>query len=714
MCSRCFVYALLAALLGGPAQHAAAQSAVSLPGCEASPEVQQVLHSKLSTPEFEALSFDERNALTQQVAAALVERYPRQLEPWRRLIAVAWGEDDWHPGPLAALQEELLQKAKEHPDDPLMLYLAATVLRDKDTPKSVELDNRAIALAPDFVWPYADLTEIYSGGKTLDRAKEQETLEKFWHLCPTSTDAFMRWELAKNLELQAEVAAAERAYLATATDPLVLKQYTFLWDLEFRITPPADYPALRKKIAADMTRLDTANPKPDAAWAAFLISGYRQSGASPGVIATKEDELLKNYPHSDQALEIIETRWRDDHPQPANQADAVAWRKWEADNLTATAQWLHDFPGAYHDLVQSAFFAAISDGSITESDGLAAMNAYVKDTLEHWGPAPYMYGYAAEFLLDHNWQAAQALDLLERERELDTREDAVANANDNLSQKDIADTAKNNWYRDSRLDGDLLLAAIRVDKPGAAAPIKAQVEGPVPSETEHLSAYWQNRARLAVLEGRRMDALAYYRLALQTRLEQPQISQGKLEDKLGDEAYALWKQLGGSETAWASWRPNSSQQTANAAAARWEKPTEPLPAFSLSDLSGKTWTLADLRGKVVVINLWATWCGPCDAELPQLQKLYDQIKGLPDIQVLTFNLDEDPGIVGPFLKKKGYTFPVLPAYSYVMKLLNGFSIPQTWLLNGKGTWLWTQVGYGGDNAWQKDMLAKAESLESGD
>ncbi|MGB6130881.1 MAG: TlpA disulfide reductase family protein [Acidobacteriaceae bacterium] len=714
MWSKCFVYALLAAFLGGTAQHAAAQSSVSLPGCEASPEVQQALHNKLSTPEFGALSFDGRNALTQQVAAALAARYPRQLEPWRRLIAVAENEDDSHPEQLAGLQEKFLQEAKEHPDDPLMLYLAATVLRGKDTPKSVELDDRAIALAPEFAWPYAGLTWIYSGGKTVDKAKEQETLEKFWHLCPTSTDAFMRWELSKNLGLQAEVAAAERAYLAAATDPAVLKEYTFLWGLEFRITPPADYPALRKKIAADLARLETANPKPDAAWAAFLISGYKQSGAPQKVIAGKEDALLTDYPHSDQALEILEARWQDDHPQPANQADADAWKKWEAANLAATNQWLHDFPDAYHDLVQSAFFAAKADDAISQSDGLAAMNAYVKDTAEHWGPAPFMYAYAAEFLLDHNWQAAQALDLLERERELDAREDAVANANDNLSQKDIADATKNNWYRDTQLDGDLLLAAIRVDKPGAAAPIKAQVEGPVPSEIEHLSAYWQNRARLAALEGRRMDALAYYRLALQTRLEQPQFSDGKLEDQLGDEAYALWNQLGGSETAWASWRPNSSKQTANAAAARWEKPTEPLPAFSLSDLSGKTWTLADLRGKVVVINLWATWCGPCDAELPQLEKLYEQVKERRDIEILTFNLDEDPGMVEPFLKKKGYTFPVLPAYSYVMKLLNGFAIPQTWLLNGKGTWLWTQVGYGGDNAWQKDMLAKAESLESGD
>jgi thiol-disulfide isomerase/thioredoxin len=118
-------------------------------------------------------------------------------------------------------------------------------------------------------------------------------------------------------------------------------------------------------------------------------------------------------------------------------------------------------------------------------------------------------------------------------------------------------------------------------------------------------------------------------------------------------------------------------------------------------------------GKVVLINLWATWCGPCNAELPQLQKLYDQAKGRPDLQILTFNIDEDLGLVEPFMKERGYTFPVVPAYSYVVNLLNGYAIPQNWVLSPKGDWEWTQVGYGSDDAWVKDMLAKLDAVKAG-
>ena len=95
------------------------------------------------------------------------------------------------------------------------------------------------------------------------------------------------------------------------------------------------------------------------------------------------------------------------------------------------------------------------------------------------------------------------------------------------------------------------------------------------------------------------------------------------------------------------------------------KPTKTLPLFELADLSGKTWRLKSLEGRAVLINVWATWCGPCQLELPKLEKLYRRTKDRTDVQILTLTIDEDVGLVAPFMKEKGYTFPVLPAYSFV-------------------------------------------------
>ena len=95
-------------------------------------------------------------------------------------------------------------------------------------------------------------------------------------------------------------------------------------------------------------------------------------------------------------------------------------------------------------------------------------------------------------------------------------------------------------------------------------------------------------------------------------------------------------------------------------------------------------------------------------ELPYLQKFYEMDKDRPDIQVLTFNLDGDLGLVAPWLKEKSYAFPVLPAYSIVVSLFNGYAIPQNWIIDPKATWRWTQIGYGGgaDADFSKDMLGQ--------
>jgi len=88
---------------------------------------------------------------------------------------------------------------------------------------------------------------------------------------------------------------------------------------------------------------------------------------------------------------------------------------------------------------------------------------------------------------------------------------------------------------------------------------------------------------------------------------------------------------------------------------RW---TGPVEAFSLLDTTGKTWRLADLTGRAVLLNFWASWCEPCRAEMPTLQQVAD-LYGPDKLLVLAVNFKEKPARALQFAKSTGVTLPVL-------------------------------------------------------
>ena len=81
------------------------------------------------------------------------------------------------------------------------------------------------------------------------------------------------------------------------------------------------------------------------------------------------------------------------------------------------------------------------------------------------------------------------------------------------------------------------------------------------------------------------------------------------------------------------------------------------PEFTLKDLSGKTWTFSELRGKVLLVNFWATWCPPCRKEMPDLETLFGRF-GSKGLLVLGIS-DEEVAKVEPFIRERKVSFPVL-------------------------------------------------------
>ncbi len=104
--------------------------------------------------------------------------------------------------------------------------------------------------------------------------------------------------------------------------------------------------------------------------------------------------------------------------------------------------------------------------------------------------------------------------------------------------------------------------------------------------------------------------------------------------------------------------------------------------FTLKDLEGKTWTLKQLHGKVVLVNFWATWCPPCRKEMPDLETLYERFKD-QGLVILSIS-DEEADKVKPFIADRKIQYPVLLDGGKVHKLYEVEGIPKSFVYDREG------------------------------
>lgn len=112
-----------------------------------------------------------------------------------------------------------------------------------------------------------------------------------------------------------------------------------------------------------------------------------------------------------------------------------------------------------------------------------------------------------------------------------------------------------------------------------------------------------------------------------------------------------------------------------------------VPEYSAPDLAGVEIAFADLRGHVVLINIWATWCGPCRVEMPPIQKSYARFKDR-GFTVIAVSIDSGPGYqekVSAFADELGLEFPILlDPEGRISRVMQTIGVPETFVLDREG------------------------------
>jgi thiol-disulfide isomerase/thioredoxin len=601
---------------------------------------------------------------------------------------------------------------RKYPDSPAVTAVYADALRRQDPASALALLEASLKSHPEFPWTRFKLIPIFESGKLRNPERVSAEAEGFLTQCPGTSDAYIyRILLGTATEGRiARHAAALRERLSAAPDAPNQQLWEVLWDMEFKAAPPTGHAAVRERIANDLAKFEEQLVR-QAAYLGFLRRGYANIGDTKAT-ARLDRQIVEQFPDSSEAEWVVTTQWHKDHPFP-KETDPATRKEYHRASAAAAHDWYQRWHNVLYLMQEFDAVAALND---TKAEDLLRLGQqYV--AAYHATPNSFYGAMPMEFEVADSLIRKKALppeipawidEGYHRETNRPSRELGQLRGEMTEEQKARADEQIESMRIErARILLDYYDAIGQREK---SRGIDDGLAGLNPSDQRLTPKLFEVRGKAAEMDNRKLDALVFYQAARATggKPQPGRADPAVLEAKVT----ALWKDLGGT---FAGLTVFGKAKLEPVSEIRWETPRNPLPAFSLVDLGGKTWTLADLNGKATLINVWATWCGPCRAEHTEFQKLYDSIKDRSDIAIMSLNVDEEEGLVAPYMAENHYTFPVLFG-ERVLEAVSGeggVAIPQNWFVAPSAKLQFLQFGYGTDPQWSTTMTAKLQELLKG-
>jgi len=672
--------------------------------CEANPETRQ----SLNRLDLDDLPNNQRLAQQRTILKELLAQHPDDVFLNLRYQQIEGTTSDANR---AVVIEKYKALAETHPGNSDYAFLYATALVGANSPDAIARFNTLADTAPGYPLADLQLSQLYESGKFANKEEFLPRLARYFDSCPAALNNSALYLLHRNATpaVAAKYAPALRARLSQDSDPDHLKYWESVWTLEFKAHPPSEHAELRKQIAADLSKFEQ-NPRPnDIHWLVVLRAGYKIIGDETARRRI-EDRILTVAPRGETAWGIYNDRWASQHPYP-NPGDSKSSKQAFYRALLAFSdERLKASPDdAYYLGTRIRALAQLDDSSTKQFvDTAKALQAALRNGPNSWSQPPPEFGLADAYLKRRTH--VHDVPTLVAEGWQDFRSQPMFSLT-----FDYVTVEFQNYRIDTEVylktDAARLLveAAQQLKKPAIAKSAMDDLATVKSEKPAQQSAIWEVKAKWAELNHHKLDALLMYRTALDVR---PASAKPAGNDDLAANVERLRNELGGTSESdkLLAIRPAHIEISTEG---EWQAQTKDLPPWQLSDLAGKNWTASSLHGKTVLINIWATWCGPCRAEHPLFQALYDKLKNRGDIQVLTFNVDDQVGNVAPYMAEHKYTFPVLLAADYMHDVLPEIGIPRLWIVDATGKWRWEQVGMSADNAkWERQLLEKLDTVKS--
>ena len=666
-------------------------------GCTSSPEVEAAW--KRRGDDWEKCHF-RYDCWQGQIdtARALRDRNPKDLLAHRLLIEKIMRTLQDLPGRsslIERLRGDYRRLAQRYPKNPAYPYLLASLEKNPDRER--RLLEQAASIDPNFASGHEAMARsLYRHATPKEKVEARKHLDAFARLCPSKP---------KNLLVLVRFSherAAWDAYASGLRQAITPQSESFeelpgLWELEFEFADPASFGALRDEVQQQIEALRKQNRVSDQKWLAAIEEGYKLVNDEAGK-RWAEEERLAQFPCSwNASYARMEKNQREHGERPE---DPEAAKAWDQAMLSSIELGLRQCPDDMNLLQDRLVLLAEQDGvapELIESTGkkiLVAIGPIVSATVASVYIKRHVRLDTVEELLDahrrridESWKGSQAMGMTGKDLEQMQRIHLSEIFLNQELRVQLALALKNR----KRIERDLASLSETV----------GEIEKSVGDARERKSLEWKQaqlwelRAESDALAGHDEAALTDYARSIESSPD------NKAVHKAARELYVC---VHGSDAGYDVWLQDARSASQIASEEVMRAVRRPLPEVNLPDLSGKRWTSADLRGKAVLLNIWATWCGPCQGELPHIQKLHESWKGGRNFRIVTVSVDENPGLIEPYVKERKYTFPVLIAGTGSFRSWAPEGIPTNYIVSPDGMIIQEQIGFGSDgDLWEKKM-----------